>query len=161
MSGFRYIIILLIILMTMPLLAQAADSLKSSSPPVPEYLLATQMGKDDARGNVLYFFAGAGLGVYGIILAAISYPDPDPVVMGRLVTEHDQNFAMIYASSYSNSARKKNLAFAGMGSLFVISAIIAISIKASSEVGDKSFLPGIEPDLNPSRLIPVFSVPTP
>jgi len=148
--------------MALPLVAEVADSLQSPAPQIPEYLLATQMGKADARGNVLYFVAGAGLGVYGIILAAISSPDPDPVVMARLASEHGQNFTMIYAGSYTNASRKKNLVYAGMGSLFIISAFIAISIKANADADlNKALPPVIDPALNPSRLIPVFSIPTP
>lgn len=154
---YRLVFALILICLMMPLLAQTSDSLKTADIRVPDYLLAKQLAKADAIGSFLYFVGGAGLGVYGILLAALSSPDADPVVLQRLAREHGDTFALLYADNYTREGRHKNIVYAGTGFVVSIAAFVVIlsySMRFEEDYTNKP-LDKVLPD---TRVLPIYSI---
>ena len=154
----RLVLALILICLSLPILAQTPDSLKTADIQIPAYLLAKQMAKADAHGSLLYFVGGAGLGVYGILLAALSSPDADPIVLQKLAEEHGDTFALLYADNYTREGRQKNIIYAGTGFVVTIAAFVVIlsySMRFEEDYTNKS-IDNMFPD---TRVLPIYAIP--
>ena len=72
-------------------------------------------GERDASGNLLYGCGGFACGVFGLLAAAISNPQPNAAVIAQLYETKGTEYALAYKYSYSKKARNQNMLYAGIG----------------------------------------------
>jgi len=103
-AGWRKPVALLLILVIFatPLLAQQTTD---------EYLQGKLDGERDAKGNPLWFLAGAGCGIIGAGAAYLIKPSPPAsALIGK-----SAEYVLGYTEGYKNKARNQNTTYACAG----------------------------------------------
>ncbi|MEN6445354.1 MAG: hypothetical protein ABFC98_04845 [Candidatus Cloacimonas sp.] len=94
------------------------------------YLEGAAAGKADAKGNIVYGFGGFFCGVLGVLGAAISDPQPEPMKVNYLLQTKGSDYVTAYTTAYTKASHKLNLTYSavGCGARILISAALYVSI---------------------------------
>ncbi len=101
----------------------------------------TMAGKADAKGSAAYGCGGFLCGVFGVVAAAVSDPQPDPVRVNYLLQSKGSDYVSAYTTSYTKESRKKNLTYAaiGWGASVVVSTIYYVAALSQLEEEDDDY----------------------
>jgi len=130
--------ILLLVVFSSVAFGQAYPYLTDQSGNQNAYFEGTAAGKADAKGSAAYGCGGFVCGVLGVVAAAISDPQPDPVRVNYLLQSKGADYVTAYSSSYTKEARKKNLTYAavGWGASLVASTVYYVILLSQVDTED-------------------------
>ncbi len=108
----------------------------------------TMAGKADAKGSAAYGCGGFLCGVLGVVAAAVSDPQPDPVKVNYLLQSKGAEYVSAYSSSYAKESRKKNLTYAavGWGVSVAVSVVYYVAVLSTVDVDEDPY------DKHPAKL---------
>ena len=105
------------------------------------YLEGTAAGKADAKGNIAYGFGGFFCGVLGVVGAAISDPQPEPMKVNYLLQSKGSDYVVAYTSAYTNESRKLNLTYSavGWGASILLTTVYYVYLLSSLESDEDDY----------------------
>ena len=106
-------LVLATLMVATPLLAQGQTS---------DYMQGKLDGERDAKGNPLWFLAGAGCGIFGAGAAFLIKPSPPAHALIGKSTE----YVLGYTEGYKNKARNQNTMYACGGWLTFVLIFVAV-----------------------------------
>lgn len=116
-----FILFLVSILIITPILAQQQT--------MDDYVQGKLDGENNAKGNALWFIAGAGCGIFGAGAAYFIKPSPPAhALIGK-----SSNYVLGYTEGYQNKARNKNTTYACAGWAAWGIFYVAVLLPASNE----------------------------
>lgn len=98
-------------------------------------------GKADANGNIIYGFGGFFCGPLGVLGAAISDPQPEPMKVNYLLQSKGSDYVTAYTTAYTKASHKLNLTYSavGCGARILISAALYVYILNTLESEDDDY----------------------
>lgn len=120
---------------------QAYPYLTEQSGTSSPFFEGTMAGKADAKGSAAYGCGGFLCGVLGVVAAAVSDPQPDPVRINYLLQSKGAEYTTAYSTSYTKESRKKNLTYAavGWGASVVVSTIYYVAVLSTIDEDDDDY----------------------
>lgn len=105
-----------------------SSSLAQTTPS--DYVQGKMDGERDARGNPVWFLAGLGCGIFGLIGAFVIAPSPPThALVGK-----SSDYVLGYTEGYKSKARSGNAMYAAVGAItWVVIYLAVISSDDSSD----------------------------
>ncbi len=91
-------------------------------------------GKAAAEGNMLYACGGFACGVFGVIAAAVSDPEPNAYTVNSLLETKGSDYVNAYTTAYTKKARSQNLTYSliGWGAEIVLATIYYVAVYSAA-----------------------------